>query len=106
MLSGPEFVGQFHKKIETLKPYLGALSRIFNEGGENIKYSVRKKPIYLVYDLTHDNQTYISKGIHILQTPVSFALSLIGTFIGSTKGYDQFFSKKIEVTEMNELYNF
>lgn len=61
-------------------------------------------PIHLVYDLTHDNQTYISKGIHVLQTPVTFAISLIGTFIGSTKGYDQFYSRKIEVTELRTLY--
>jgi hypothetical protein len=62
-------------------------------------------PISLVYDLTHDNQTYISKGIHVLQTPVSFVISLMGTFTGSTKGYDQFYSKKIEVTELRQLYH-
>jgi hypothetical protein len=97
-------VTQFHKKIEKTKPYLGTLNRFFIENGENIKYSTRKRPIYLVYDLTHDNQTYITKEIHILQTPVSIAISMIGTFIGSTKGFDQFYSKKIEVTELRELY--
>lgn len=61
-------------------------------------------PIYLVYDLTHDNQTYVSKGNLVLQTPVTVAISLIGTFNGSTKGYDQFYTKKIEVTEMRQLY--
>jgi len=80
------------------------LDRIFLENGERIKYAVKKRPIVLVYDLTHDNQTFITKGIHVLQTPVSFALGLIGTFIGSTKGYDQFYSKKIDVTEMQKLY--
>lgn len=29
MLSGSEFVRQFHKKIEKTKPYLGTLDRIF-----------------------------------------------------------------------------
>jgi hypothetical protein len=95
MLSGEEFVRQFYKRILTSKPYLGALDRLFIENGEIIKYSVKKQPIILVYDLTHDNQTYINKNMHILQTPVSFLLSLIGTFIGSTKGFDQFYSKKI-----------
>lgn len=33
------------------------------------------------------------------------AISLIGTFVGSTKGYDQFYSKKIDVTEMGRLYS-
>ena len=61
-------------------------------------------PIHLVYDLTLDNQTFISTGNQVLQTPVAFAISLIGTFIGSTKGYDQFYSKKIEVTELRPLY--
>lgn len=104
MLSGEAFVRQFHEKIEKSRPYLGALDRIFLENGERIKYAVKKRPIVLVYDLTHDNQTFITKGIHVLQTPVSFALGLIGTFIGSTKGYDQFYSKKIDVTEMQKLY--
>jgi len=63
-----------------------------------IKYSTRKKPILLVYDLTHDNMTYCDKKIQVLQTPVTVIISLMGAFIGSTKGYDQFYAKKIEVT--------
>ncbi len=59
MLSGPEFVRQFHKKIEKTKPYLGALNRKFIENGDTVKYSTRKMPITLVYDLTHDNQTFV-----------------------------------------------
>lgn len=59
MLSGSEFVKQFHKKIEKTKPYLGTLNRVFQENGESIKYSNKKMPIYLVYDLTHDNLSYI-----------------------------------------------
>ncbi len=61
-------------------------------------YSFKQRPVGLVYDLTHDNQTYVARKIQILQTPVSFTLSLIGTFTGSTKGYDQFYSRQISVT--------
>ena len=60
-----------------------------------MKYSGKKKPIVLIYDLTHDNQTYIDQGMIVLQTPVSLALSMMGTFVGSTKGYDQFYTHKV-----------
>ena len=40
----------------------------------------------------------------VLQTPVTFFLAFTGTFTGSTKGYDQFYSNKIEVTELRQLY--
>lgn len=30
---------------------------------------------------------------------------MVGTFTGSTKGYDQFYSKKIYVTELRPLYS-
>jgi len=33
-----------------------------------------------------------------LQTPVAVLISFLGTFTGSTKGFDQFYSKKIDVT--------
>jgi hypothetical protein len=48
--------------------------------------------------------TYYDNKKTILQTPVAFVLSLIGTFTGSTKGFDQFYSKKINVTELRPLY--
>ena len=41
----------------------------------------------------------------MVQAPLTLGLSLIGTFIGSTKGYDQFYNKKIDVIEMKELYS-
>lgn len=69
-----------------------------------MKYATRKQPIALVYDLTHDNETYHTKNKLILQTPVAMLISFIGTFTGSTKGFDQFYSKKISVTELRGLY--
>jgi hypothetical protein len=30
----------------------------------------------------------------------------MGAFIGSTKGYDQFYARKIEVTEMKQIYSY
>lgn len=29
----------------------------------------------------------------------------MGAFIGSTKGYDQFYARKVEVTETQQLYS-
>lgn len=104
MLNGDAFVYSFHKRINFTSPYLGTFNKIFIENGEKIKYATRKQPIPLVYDLTHDNETYASKNILILQTPISYLLSLIGTFTGSCKGFDQFYSKKIQVTELRQLY--
>jgi hypothetical protein len=51
----------------------------------------------LVYDLTHDNQTFAEKKIQILQTPVTVITGLMGAFLGSTKGFDQCYAHKIEV---------
>ena len=35
---------------------------------------------------------------------MTLLMSLLGTFIGSTKGYDQFYSHQISVTETIPLY--
>ena len=95
----------FHHKISVTSPYLGTLDRYFLENEEKVKYEVHKKPIPLVFDLTHDNETYASKKILNLQTPVAIVQTFLGTFIGSTKGFDQFYSKKILVTELEPLYS-
>ena len=59
----------------------------------------------LVYDLTHDNMTYCEKKIQVLQTPIIVIISLMGAFTGSTKGYDQLYANKVEVTEMQQIYS-
>lgn len=100
ILSGESVVHAFHKRIDRTSSYLGTLNRVFRENGENVKYAYHKRPVTLLYDLTHDNETYIEKKMINLQTPVTVALSFLGTFIGSTKGYDQFYSKKVDVTEL------
>ena len=104
MLSGDGFVYHFHTKINVANPYLGSLNRLFVENGQVIKYAVRKYPISLVYDLTHDNIPYVERKQIVLHTPLAYLLSMIGTFTGSTKGFDQFYSKKIYVTERKSLY--
>jgi hypothetical protein len=39
--------------------YTGSISPHFDRPhGKRLKYCRRKKPIPLIYDLTHDNQTY------------------------------------------------
>lgn len=50
--------------------------------------------------------TYCEKKIQVLQTPVTVLISLMGAFIGSTKGYDQFYARKVEVIEQRQLYSF
>jgi hypothetical protein len=104
MLSGGSMVQTYHRAIDRTNAYLGSLNRHFKENGETVKYSYHKKPIALVYDLTHDNESYAQKKIIQLATPVSVLLTFMGTFTGSTKGFDQFYSKKIQVTEMRQLY--
>ena len=84
--------------------YTGTLNPYFHRYGKKVKYCRRKKPVPLVYDLTHDNNTYESKGKTILKTPIAFIIELCGAFIGSTKGFDQFYSNTISVTELGALY--
>jgi hypothetical protein len=49
--------------------------------------------------------TYCEKKIQVLQTPVTVLISLMGAFIGSTKGYDQFYARKVDVTETQQIYS-
>lgn len=98
MLSGSAFVYNLHESLGKGARYVGGLNRYMEERNELVKYSTRKKPLLLVYDLTHDNMTYCQKKIQVLQTPVTVLISLMGAFIGSTKGYDQFYARKVEVT--------
>jgi hypothetical protein len=96
MLSGPAFTHSIYDSLGKGATYVGGLNRYMEErSNEIIKYSTRKKPILLVYDLTHDNMTYCEKKIQVLQTPVTVLISFMGAFIGSTKGYDQFYARKI-----------
>ncbi len=51
--------------------YTGSISPHFERpGGHRVKYCKRKKPVPLIYDLTHDNQTYESIGKVIRKTPI------------------------------------
>ena len=61
-------------------------------------------PTTLLYDQTHDNQSYEERKMAIIKTPMTVLISLLGNFIGSTKGFDQFYSHRIDVIEMNSLY--
>lgn len=54
--------------------YSGSLSRYFKKNDQTIKYCRRKKPLLLVYDLTHDNNTYEESGKVILKTPICLLL--------------------------------
>ena len=50
--------------------------------------------------------TYCEKKIQVLKTPVTVMISLMGAFIGSTKGYDQFYASRVSVVEMRKLYSY
>ena len=79
--------------------YTGSISPHFERpDGYRIKYCKRKKPIPLIYDLTHDNKTYEESGSTVCKTPICILCDFNGAFVGSTKGFDQFYSKKIFVT--------
>jgi hypothetical protein len=61
-------------------------------------------PVSLIYDQTHDNKTYEESGIMIKKTPLVVLAELCGTFVGSTKGFDQFYAHKIPVTDTLPIY--
>ena len=97
-LSGEKFIRLFHKIMGPAGQYIGSLSPYFEENGRVVCYLNRSHPIYLVYDLTHDNRTYEESGQVIVKTPLCLLLDMTGAFVGSTKGFDQFYSKKVLVT--------
>lgn len=57
-LSGSGFMYIFHKIMGKSGKYTGSLSPYFKKGENTLKYLTRDKPIDLIYDLTHDNNTY------------------------------------------------
>lgn len=55
--------------------YTGSISPHFDRPDNNrIKYCKRKRPIPLLYDLTHDNKTYEQSNKAIIKTPISLLL--------------------------------
>ena len=51
----------FHNAMGNHGKYTGTLNPYFTKNGKKFKYAKRKKPIPLIYDLTHDNSTYEEK---------------------------------------------
>lgn len=105
LLSGHEFINAFHHKLVPKRNYMGSINPYFESDNEFIKYSTRKIPIALLYDQTHDNSGYEESKKVIIKTPMTLLLETLGTFIGSTKGFDQFYSHSIKVIEMQQLYS-
>ena len=99
LVCGDAIINTFHQILRIGGPYIGYLNPYFEQDNEFTRFAKRKKPLILTYDLTHDNETYFEKGMLIKQLPISGLLSYSGTFTGSTKGFDQFYSQKILVTE-------
>ena len=58
----------------------------------------------MVYDLTHDNKTYEEEDQINTKAPVSMLIDCSGAFVGSTKGFDQFYPSKVDVTETAPIY--
>lgn len=58
-LNGGKFLALFYESMGNQGKYTGSLSPHFDRpDGHRVKYCKRKKPIPLIYDLTHDNKTY------------------------------------------------
>jgi hypothetical protein len=51
-----------------------------------------RRPQYITYDLTHDNQTYIQRNCSYKQLPLTILLSFLNICLGTTKGFDQYYS--------------
>ena len=77
---------------------MGALGGSFIKDGNTRTFVKPRRPLYLTYELTHDNQTYIQKNIEYKQLPVMVLLSFLGTPIGTNKGFDQYYPKYLHVT--------
>lgn len=92
-MHGFNFLNLFHEAMGNHGKYTGSISPHFDRPhGKRLKYCRRKKPIPLLYDLTHDNKTYESSDKIIIKTPICLVIEYCGAFIGSTKGFDQFYS--------------
>jgi len=61
-------------------------------------------PVYINYELSHDNSTYVQKGRWHKQLPMSVLLAFLKCCVGTNKGYDQYYPEYIHVTEERELY--
>lgn len=55
MLSGESFMHTFYNIMGEGGQYFGSHNPYFEENGKLVKYCKRKRPVVLVYDLTHDN---------------------------------------------------
>lgn len=65
---------------------------------------VPSNPEGILYDVTHDNPSYYESRTHMDCLSKSALLGFSGCFLGSTKGFDEFFENKISVVNEKRLY--
>lgn len=77
---------------------------IFFSLGEKWHSLVPTNPEGILYDVTHDNPSYYHERT-IMDTLSKVALlGFSNCFLGTTKGYDEFYEEKISVVEESRLY--
>lgn len=62
-------------------------------------FTISRMPVYVNYDLSHDNETYVKKGLWYKQLPMTVLLSFLHCCLGTNKGFDQYYQNKILVTD-------
>ena len=72
--------------------------------GEKWYSLVPTNPEGILYDVTHDNSSYYESRTIMDTLSKAALLGFSGCFLGSTKGYDEFFESKINVVGEKRLY--
>ena len=66
---------------------------------------IPSKPEALYYDITHDNPSYIELNRHKDCLSKIALLAFSHCFIGTTKGFDEFYPKNVDVVNDLRLYD-
>lgn len=73
--------------------------------GEKWKYLLPKAPYGILYDQTHDNPSYFDRNNFINCLPIISEMSFANCFLGSIRGFDEFYPKRISTFPQNgKLY--
>ena len=74
---------------------------------KNMKYLLPSLPHSIIFDLTHDNETYLQKMNNLALNLTNIACnSFSSTAIGSTRGFDQLFPIQPSVVNEQRKYNY
>lgn len=85
------FVSSYYRHSGRSARSLGSLSNVFEKEEESRIFINARMPVYVNYELSHDNQTYLKQGIWHKQLPLTILLSFLKCCVGTNKGYDQYY---------------